>query len=79
MCLSSLFVYATLTPFFWGATGHMPPNPPPLVISPGGLVAKLSWEELGKWKEGLGTLRWQRLLSQISLELLRAKGRLFEM
>jgi len=51
----------------------------PLVFSPGGLVAKSSWEELGKWKEGLGTLRWQRLLSQISLELLRAKGRLFEM
>jgi len=44
----------------------------PLVFSPGGLVAKLSWEELGKWKEGLGTLRWRRLPSQISLELLRA-------
>jgi len=51
----------------------------PLVFSPGGLVAKSSWEELGKWKEGLGTVRWQRLLSQISLELLRAQGRLSEM
>ena len=51
----------------------------PLVFSTGGLMARATAEELKKWQTELEPPVWDRMMTQLSLELLRARSRSFAM
>jgi len=50
----------------------------PLVLSAGGLVAVNTANELRRWREAMASPVWQTLTFRVSLDLLRARSRLFE-
>jgi len=49
-----------------------------IVMSTGGLVARERADEIGKWKKELGEWTFEKMMGQISLELLQSRARLFE-
>ena len=50
----------------------------PLVLSAGGLVAVNTANELRRWRDAMASPVWQTLTSRVSLDLVRARSRLFE-
>ena len=49
-----------------------------LVISAGGLVEESSADELKRWKRDLDPVIYDRMMAKVSMELMRARARLFE-
>ena len=49
-----------------------------IVMSTGGLVARETADEIGKWKKELGEWTFEKMMGRISLELLKSRARLFE-
>jgi len=47
-------------------------------MSTGGLVARETADEIGKWKKELGEWTFEKMMGRISLELLKSRARLFE-
>jgi len=50
----------------------------PLVFSAGGLVSKDTASELQVWRKELGTTKFTRLETRLSMALLKARGRRFD-
>ncbi len=51
---------------------------PHFVMSTGGLVARETADEIGKWKKELGEWTFEKMMGRISLELLKSWARLFQ-
>jgi len=49
-----------------------------IMMSTGGLVARETADEIGKWKKELGEWTFEKMMGRISLELLKSRARLFE-
>ena len=51
----------------------------PLVFSTGGLLARATADELRRWQGEMEPPVWDRMMTVLSLELLRARARTFRM
>ena len=51
----------------------------PLVFSTGGLMARATADELKKWQGEMEPPVWDRMMTQLSLEFLKARARSFRM